>query len=107
MIKRQFAEFEISSISLILRDRMGLFLLLYRKMSLKLILSFTVHYIRFFSKGKLINAFLTLREKYFALANRNNELEEENKRLKDKLLKLSVKEVNFKVNQPTSILRTA
>lgn len=81
---------------------MGLFHPLYRRMSLKSMLSFTIHYIKFFSKEKLINAFLTLREQYFALANKNNALEEENKRLKDKLLKLSVKEVNLKVNQPTS-----
>jgi len=66
---------------------MGLFLPLYKRMSLKSILLFTIHYIKFFSKEKLINAFLTLREKYFVLADRNTELEEE---------------VNQKVNQPTS-----
>lgn len=37
-----------------------------------------------------------------ALANRNNELELENIRLKAELSKLKVKEVNLKVNQPTS-----
>ena len=71
-------------------------------MSLKSILSYTLEYLRYFSKEKLLKALLTLREQYNALINRNNELEVENNRLKAELSKLKVKEVNLKVNQPTS-----
>ena len=78
-------------------------------MSLKSLLSFTLHYLRFFSKEKLISAFVALREQYVELANKNDdlknknqELEEENSRLKAADCKRQIQAVNKTVNQPSS-----
>jgi transposase len=71
-------------------------------MSLKSLLSFTFLYLRHFSKEKLINKILMLRDQYLGLVNKNNELEQENKQLKAELSKFKVQQVNKKANQPTS-----
>lgn len=71
-------------------------------MSFQSIISFTFQYFRNFSKRKLINSILILRDQYVGLVNKNNELEQENDKLKAELSKLKVQEVNKKANQPTS-----
>jgi len=71
-------------------------------MSLQSILSFTFLYLRNFSKQKLINKILILRDQYLELVNKNNELEQENNRLKEDLSKQRVQQVNKTANQPTS-----
>ena len=71
-------------------------------MSLQSILSFTFQYLRNFSKQKLINKILILRDQYLGLINKNNELEQEINRLKDELSKFKVQQVNKQANEPTS-----
>ncbi len=71
-------------------------------MSLKSILSFTLDYLNFFSKKKLLAAFVSLREEYLSLANKNNALEEEINRLKVADSKRQIQAVNKTVNQPSS-----
>ena len=78
-------------------------------MSLKSLLSFTLHYLGFFSKEKLIASFVALREQYVELANKsdalkdkNQELEEEINRLKAADCKRQIQSVNKTVNQPSS-----
>lgn len=71
-------------------------------MGLKSLLTFTLQYMKYFSKEKLLRAFLRLREEYVDLADRNKVLEEENKRLRAEQIKQKVKEVNKTANQPTS-----
>lgn len=71
-------------------------------MSLKSLLSYTLHYLKFFSKEKLLSAFVALREQYLSLTTKYNELEEEIKRLKAELSKNQIRAVNKTVNQPSS-----
>lgn len=78
-------------------------------MSLKSILSFTFQYLTFFSKKRLLDALLHLRENYLQLdkdyqnlLNKNKELEEENNRLKSEQLKKKIQRVNQTMNQPSS-----
>lgn len=78
-------------------------------MSLKFLLASTLQYLTAFSKQRLLQAVLILREKYVeldgenqALANKIKELEAENSQLKSEQIRQKVQTVNKVVNQPTS-----
>jgi len=78
-------------------------------MSLKSLLASTLQYLTAFSKQRLLQAVLILREKYVeldgenqALANKIKELEAENNQLKSEQIRQKVQTVNKAVNQPTS-----
>jgi len=71
-------------------------------MSIESILSCTLQYMRRFTKRKLWEAVLILREQYMELNFKYKELEEENNRLKAEQLKKKIQRVNQTVNQPSS-----
>ena len=87
---------------LFLQDKTHKYFWFCKAMSLQSILSFTFLYLRNFSKQKLVNQLLLLRDQYPVLVNKNNELEQEINRLKDELTKQKVQQINKAANQPTS-----
>lgn len=78
-------------------------------MSLKSLIAFTFKYFLCYSKSKIINAFLALRDQYLRLHEEHTGLEKKYEELTKKYeallaekMQQKVREVNKKVNQPTS-----
>lgn len=71
-------------------------------MSLQSILSVTFEYLRKFSKRRIFDTLVILREQYLEVVNRNKELEEEISWLKAERSKDAMRAVNMQVNQPSS-----
>lgn len=71
-------------------------------MKIKDILSFTYAVISKFPKKKLLRMIEVLRENYIELSGKINELEAENKNLKEKLKNQKVRSINRDANKPSS-----